>query len=144
MGRSVKAPRTVPVAHAATKARLAAMKKVAASFANLKPASETLTHIVAVPTCFIQFDHAVRVGGFPVERFSVAHGPSNHGKTVCTLGIIKSFLQIDHFALLIDAERTTPRDWVERMLGPDLVGHPGFLYKRPENYEKTIADVREY
>ncbi len=72
--------RVVPKQHAASKARLAAMKKVAASFSNLQPASKTLTHVRAVPTCFIQLDHAVRVGGLPVERFSVVHGPSNHGK----------------------------------------------------------------
>lgn len=136
--------RVVPKQHAATKARLAAIKKVAASFSSLQPASKTLTYVQAVPTCFIQLDHAVRVGGLPVERFSVVHGPSNHGKTVFILGLLKSFIALDHFALFIDAERTTPRDWVETMLGPDAIDHPGFLYKRPETYEKTVADVREF
>lgn len=64
--------------------------------------------------------------------------------TVFILGLLKSFIQLDHFALFIDAERTTPRDWVETMLGEEAIHHPGFHYKRPETYEKTIADVREF
>lgn len=142
MGRNVKK------AIAGSKDRLAAMKKVAAGFASLQPASKTMTEVKAVPTCLIQFDHATRVGGMPTERFVLVHGPSSHGKTKFTLGMIRSFLSLDHFALFIDAERTTPRAWVDTMLGSwgedRLMNHPGFLYKRPETYEQTIADVRQY
>lgn len=138
MGRTIKQVQTE------AKSRLAAIRKVAASFNDLRPAVEVLTRVVAVPTCFIQFDHGVRVGGFPTERFSLVHGPSNHGKTTFLLGLVRSFLMWDHFVLWVDAERTTPFDWVEKMVGPILSKHPGFVAKRPDTYEKTIADVRNF
>lgn len=130
-------------AQATGRDRLAALRKVAARFKSLRPATEALTRVRAVPTIFPQFDVAVGVGGFPIERFSLVHGPSAHGKSKCVLGLCASFLALDHFALYIDAERTTSIDWVELLLGP-LATHPGFLAKRPETYEQTIADVREF
>jgi recombination protein RecA len=131
-------------AQAAGRDRLAAMRKIASRFKTLQPAAEALTRVRAVPTIFPQFDVAVGVGGFPIERFSLVHGPSSHGKSKAVLGLCASFLALDHFALYIDAERTTAIDWVETLLGPALAAHPGFLAKRPETYEQTIADVREF
>lgn len=95
----------------------------------------------AVPTRFVQFDHATRVGGLPIERFMMIHGPSSEGKSVCALGLCDSFLEQDHFALYIDAERTTPGDWVQKLLGKNAT-HPGFYAIRPDSYEDTIAQVR--
>lgn len=138
MPRSLKAKRTE------AEEKLAAIGKVAARFHSLRPAHEVLTRVRAVPTCFIEYDHATRVGGYPIERFCLTHGPSNHGKTTFTLGNIKSFLARNHFACLVDAERTTPFDWVETMLGPELARHPGFVARRPESYESTIAEVRNF
>jgi recombination protein RecA len=131
-------------AQAAGKDRLAALRKVASRFKSLRPATEALTRVRAVPTIFPQFDVAVGVGGFPIERFSLVHGQSSHGKSKAVLGLCASFLALDHFALYIDAERTTAMDWVETLLGKELANHPGFLAKRPETYEQTIADVREF
>lgn len=125
-------------------ARLDSLIRAREEFSSVKRASEVLTRVKAVPTCFLQFDHATRVGGFPVERFSLVHGPSNHGKSLFTLGLVKSFLQRDHLALYIDAERTTPFDWVQKLLGPELAAHPGFYAERPESYEQTIANVRSF
>lgn len=138
MGRAVKK------AAQEGKSRLAAIKKVAAGFAALKPASQVLTRVRAVPTCFVQFDHAVRVGGFPTERFSLVHGPSSHGKTTFTLGLIKAFARAQHFAFLVDAERTTPMDWIEKMCGADVASFDGFVADRPESYESTIGNVRNF
>jgi len=63
--------------------RFAEYKKVAAEFKSFRPASEVLTRVKAVPTIFSQFDHATKVGGLPIERFSLVHGPSGEGKAVC-------------------------------------------------------------
>jgi hypothetical protein len=59
------------------------------------------------------------------------------------LGLVASFLQREHFALYVDAERTTPIDWVQNLLGP-LHSHPGFYAIRPDNYEDTIGKVRSF
>lgn len=123
--------------------RLAALAKVAGRFKGLKPAVSALTNVRSVPTIFPDIDRGLGVGGFPIERFSLLHGPSSHGKTSLALGLVASFLELDHYGLFIDAERTTPFDWVRQMLGP-MADHPAFLAKRPETYEQTRADVREF
>lgn len=60
--------------------RMAAMASVAEKFKGWRPAREVLTKVRAVPTIFVQYDRATRVGGHPIERFTTIHGPSSHGK----------------------------------------------------------------
>ena len=60
--------------------RLQQLMRVSQAFGQFRPASEVLTDVRAVPTRFVQLDHATRVGGWPIERFTLVHGPSNHGK----------------------------------------------------------------
>jgi recombination protein RecA len=123
--------------------RLTQLTRAASAFKGFRPASEVLTAVKAVPTCFIQVDHATRVDGWPIERFTMGHGPSNHGKTLFAAGLLKSFLALDNYALHLDAERTSPITWFEKLMGP-LAHHPGFFAQRPDTYEGVIADVRNF
>lgn len=120
-----------------------ALSAVSSAFKAFRPAREVLKRVRAVPTRFAQLDHAVRVGGFPIERFSLVHGPSNEGKTMFMIGLMDSFLTRDHFVLFVDAERTTPVQWAESLMG-SMVDHPGFFADRPVSYEDTIANVRNF
>jgi len=122
--------------------RLAALAKVASRFKSLRPAVDVLTRVKAVPTIFPDIDRALGVGGYPIERFTLVHGPSNHGKTAFTLGLMSSFIALDHFAIYIDAERTTPGDWVRKMMG-DRFDAPHFVAQRPATYEQLRKDIRE-
>jgi RecA/RadA recombinase len=129
--------------------RLKAMEALAKSHSAFKPAGQVLTPVRVVPTIFAQYDHALRVGGHPIERVVTVHGPSNHGKTAFVLGLGRSFLQRDHFFKLVDAEFTTPTAWLKTMLGPELfqderTHHPGFVATRPQNYEETVDDIRSF
>ena len=123
--------------------RRKALEAVAGKFDSFRPAREVLTNVKAVPTIFPQFDHGVRVGGWPIERYCTVHGESNEGKTIFTLGIALSFLKRDHLVGFVDAERTTPFSWTQRLMGA-YADHPGFRAMRPETYEQTIADVRNF
>lgn len=121
--------------------RMRNLEAAAKAFKGFRPASETLMHVRAVPTIFLQYDHATRVGGHPTERITLAHGPSGEGKTYWTLGQAKSFLRVDHPAMLVDAERTTDKAFAKLALG-DHMDHPMFFYERPDTYEDTRARVR--
>jgi recombination protein RecA len=123
--------------------RWKALERSAAAFKGFRPAAEVLKVVRAVPTWFVQIDHGTRVGGFPVERYTLMHGPSNHGKTICALGLAGSFLSLDHFVLHIDAERTTPITWVDAILG-EHSRHPHFFALRPDSYEETMVEVRRF
>jgi hypothetical protein len=123
--------------------RLKQLRAVASAFDGFRPAREVLTEVRAVPTRFVQLDHATRVGGWPLERFNLVHGPSNQGKTVASLGLEDSFLALDHFALHLDAERTTPGPWLVELMGK-MSEHPYFFAERPDTYEQAIGKVREF
>ena len=125
------------------KTRRAALGDVASAFKGLRPARETMTMVRAVPTRFVQLDHATGVGGWPIERFSLVHGPSNEGKTTMMLGLADSFLGLGHYALLEDAERTTPKDWVQKLLR-DNFDSERFFYNRPDSYEEARENVRAF
>jgi recombination protein RecA len=124
------------------KKRLQGIEAAAKAFEDFRPARDVLTKVRAVQTRFIQFDHATRVGGFPLERFVLAHGPSGEGKTACELGLLDSFLARDHLAFFVDAERTTPITWAREMM--THANHPGFFAARPKTYEETVENVRRF
>lgn len=123
--------------------RRKAIEKVAQRFKRWRPACEELTLVCSVPTCFVQLDRATRCGGFPIERITTVHGPSGMGKTTFTIGLILSFLIRDHLGALVDAEYTTPFDFVRKLMG-EYATHPGFFAKRPDSYEETVNAVREF
>jgi hypothetical protein len=129
---------------AAANEQLAKMMRVSKAFESFRPASEILTKVKAVQTRFCQVDHATRVEGWPIERFTLVHGPSNHGKTIFAAGIIDSFLTLGHLAFLIDAERTSPITWFDTLMGEERSRHPMFKAERPESYEAVIANVRNF
>ena len=122
--------------------RLDAMAAVGEQFASFRPAIEVLTKVRAVPTIFVQVDYATRVGGWPIERISLVHGPSNEGKTAFCMGLGLSFLMRGHFFHHVDAEYATPEPWV-RTLMAEHAGHPGFRALRPRTYEETADAVRQ-
>lgn len=131
------------VGPAETRDRLDRMRGVAARFAGWRPAAQVLTRVRAVPTRFLQIDHAVRVGGWPLGRFATLHGPSNHGKTLLAHGLGLSFLERGHYFAFIDAEYTTPEDWLQKLMG-EYAAHPGFVALRPRSFEETVDAVRGF
>jgi hypothetical protein len=116
---------------------------VADAFKSFRPAARVFTEVRAVPTIFPHLDLGTRVGGWPIERSTLIHGPSNEGKTLFAIGLIKSFLLLDHFAMFLDAERTTPKKWVEQLLGPALFHHPRFFALKPDSFEEAREEVRK-
>ncbi len=138
-----RTPRPAVPTPADNRSRLAAMEKVAAHFGHSRPAAETILRIESVPTVFVDFDRAVGIGGLPVGRVVIVHGPSNKGKTLFVLGLLKSYLLRDHFANLADAERTTDAEWVQRLFG-SCFHHPGFVALPVRFYEQFRGDIRDY
>lgn len=123
-------------------ATLSILGKTAGAWKAFRPASQVLTAVKAVPTIFPGLDWATKVGGLPIERFTLAHGPSGEGKTKLTIGLLLSFLMRKHLACLIDAERTTPITWLKAAMGP-YANSDGFFGHRPKTYEATVQYVRE-
>lgn len=126
-----------------SKGRLKAISGIAAKMTMWRPSAEVLTKVKAVPTIFPSFDRATKVGGLPIERLTVLHGPSNQGKSAAALGFGYSFLQKGHFFAFMDAERTTPAGWLAKLMG-DWVDHPGFVAIRPNDYEEAVDAVRQF
>lgn len=126
----------------AGRGRLKKLASVASRFKAWRPAVEVLTAVRSHSTIFPQFDRATRVGGYPLQRFGVTHGPSAHGKTQFVIGVGCSFLETDDYFAYVDAEYTTAQDWVQKLMGK-YATHPRFLALRPHSFEKTVLAVRE-
>lgn len=124
--------------------RRAAFMAVAAKSKAFRPAHEVLSPVRAVPTRFVEFDHATGVGGLPTARFMLVHGPSSEGKTSLSLGFIDSFIRRAHFAKLIDAECTTPITWLEQWLGKDVAHSWQLSACRPRTYEEAAEEVDDW
>ncbi len=121
--------------------RMEMLTEAAAEFAGWTPGRQVLTPVRSVSTIFPQFDIATRVNGYPIQRVCLAHGPSNHGKTVFMLGLGRSFLERENFYFHVDAEMSTPDPWVVENL-QQFADYPTFLGLRPESYEETAECVR--
>lgn len=125
------------------RSRLSSMSKVAERFGKFRPAVEVIRRVEAVPTRFVQYDDVLGVGGHPIGRVTLLHGPSNEGKSHFALGIGESFLRRDHFFGFVDAERTTPLPWVQRIMGT-MIDHPGFVAMAKNTYEEVRVEVRRF
>jgi hypothetical protein len=121
--------------------RLAQMAAVASRFSGPRPAFQVLRKVRGIQTIFPFIDLQTKLGGWPIERPALIHGPSNMGKTSLCLGLVKSFLEQNHFGLWIDAEYTTESRWLRMMKIPN---HPGFSAKRPKSYEEAVECVHEW
>lgn len=123
--------------------RMKALSDVAADFPIWKPARDVLEIVRSVETVFPQVNLATRIGGWPIQRITVVHGPSNMGKTAFVHGLGLSFLLAGHYYAFVDAELTSPIDWVERLMGKWAKSDP-FRALRPKTYEQTVDSVRSF
>ncbi len=111
-------------------------------------AADVLPNIFAIETIFPDFNLKSRVGGLPSDRVVIVHGETHGGKTAGAIGFIISYLLGGHGVAYIDAEHSTPKEYmgqlVRQVTGMGLHQFPNFVAKRPKNYEDTITDVDRY
>ncbi len=122
--------------------RLAALGKVAARMEAWRPGTEVLTRVTAQKTIFPAINRDTKVGGWPNQRIALVHGPSGDGKTSFLHGIGLSYLMGGHFYLFVDAEYTSPEDWLRKLMAQQA-DSPGFRALRPTSYEQTTEAVRD-
>ena len=126
------------------RARAKNIDAIAKAMGGFKPAREVLSLVRSVPTCMVQFDHAIRSGGWPIEVVAIGSGPSGTGKTSFALLLAKSFLDLGHFVLHLDSERSTPIDWVRTMIGPAADDGVRFKASRPDTYEQAVDETERF
>jgi recombination protein RecA len=141
MARRLKSTSLAPGA-SENRERLAALGEVASEFKDWRPRAEVIKNVEAVPTIFPDYDRATGVGGHPISRFALVHGPSNEGKTSFHLGLGLSFLKRGHFFAFADAERTTPDKWVRELMA-EAADHPAFVALPVKSYEQVRKGVRD-
>jgi len=137
-------PRASIAAQAASnRERIEALSAVAGEFSAFRPAREVIGRVQAVPTIFPQLDHRIGVGGFPIARLTVIHGPSNEGKSTLQLGLLRSFLERGHFAAFADAEHSTPEPYARLLVG-EAYDYPSFSAIPVTDYEATREGVKDW
>lgn len=133
-----------PSKHAAARAKLPGLKaKVEARVKGWHKPEAVNRRTEAVETIFPSLDRVIGIGGWPVSRLAVIHGPAHHGKTKLLLGLLRSFLVRGHWAALLDAERTTDAAMLRATLG-EASKSPDFMSKRPGSYEEAVDLTRSF
>ena len=122
--------------------RLAQLTKVAGKMTAWRPGTEVLTRVTSQKTIFPAINRDTQVGGWPNQRIALIHGMSGHGKTSFVHGIGLSYLMGGHFYLFVDAEYTSPEEWLRKLMA-EHADHPGFRALRPTSYEQTTEAVRD-
>ncbi len=108
------------------------------------PATEYIKTVEAVPTCFPHVDFKTGVGGLPVGKVVVVHGPSVGGKSMLVLGLLRSYVEGGHYAAFADAERTTPPDFARNVMGVAYDDREHFRSIRVTTYEDFRVSNRAY
>lgn len=108
-----------------------------------RPAVDVLRKVSGIATRFPQIDSITGIGGWPIERVSVVHGPSNEGKTLLVLGLGQSFLEAGGYFGLVDVELTTPEPWLATLMG-DQRFNPKFVAIRPTTFEEAVLAARQF
>jgi RecA/RadA recombinase len=104
-----------------------AFAEIAARSKSFRPARETLRRVRAVPTIFPDVDRATHVGGWPIDRIAVVHGPSAAGK-----------------ALAEDSPVLTPGGWREigsLTLADRVIGADGRAHRVLGVYEQGVKQL---
>lgn len=90
-----------------------------------------------IPTICTSFNRAVEIGGAPLGRVWMVHGPNAQGKSVLCVLLLESFARLQHTAIYEDAEWTMDKKWlVDHLRLNTAIG-----YDTPANIEQVIASV---
>jgi len=108
-----------------------------------RPAVDVLRKVSGIATRFPSIDSITGIGGWPIERVTVAHGPSNEGKTLLLLGLGQSFLEAGGYFGLVDVELTTPEPWLATLMGEQRF-NPKFVALRPTTFEQAVLAARQF
>lgn len=107
-------------------------------------AGDALERVTAVRTIFPDFNLGTRIGGLPTKRIITVHGPTHGGKSAFVLGLERSFIDPGFPGALVDAEHSTPKDFVNQCMGRDIDEIENFFAERPSSYEETIEKVDSF
>ena len=104
-----------------------------------------LPPVRCVQTLFPGLDRAIELPGWPLQSFSVIHGPPSDGKTAFCVALMAAFQRVGCQAELVDAELTSDPKFFEG-LGLDLstaaVTQPGSYEEVMEHYRSQLAGIR--
>lgn len=113
-----------------------ALARIARGIASMRTIGD-MEEIQYIPTIFTSFNRAVEIGGAPLGRVWVIHGPSAFGKSVFAVGVLESFSRLQHTGVYYDAEWSTDKEW----LVDHLKINTACGYDTPINIEQVIDDL---
>ena len=94
---------------------------------------------IFVPVFFsTSLNRCTGIGGWPLRRMGMMHGPPGVGKSVMALGIAESMRRFGHVPVIFDTEQAAEKRWYN-----DLSFGKGTLFKQPDNLDDVIWNVQE-
>jgi recombination protein RecA len=96
-----------------------------------------------ISTGSLALDYATDFGGFPSNRVVEIYGKEGTGKTTLALHAMLNALDLrpNHYGLFMDVEHKIDKDWLEMIVGPELLDTRLF-YMQPETIEEATNMYR--
>ncbi len=93
---------------------------------------------IFVPTFFsTSLNRCTGIGGWPLRRVVMIHGPPGAGKSVLALGIAESLRRYGHIPVIYDPEHAAEKRWYN-----ELAFGAGALFEMPKNYDAVVNDTQ--
>jgi RecA/RadA recombinase len=126
-----------------SESKRAVLHKIGDRSSRWQRPEKVFTNVQAVPSIFPAVDVAIGVGGIPLERFILVHGPRGGGKSQIGIGLGLSFVQAKRPFGLLEPEMTTTDEWLTELMG-EGAHSAHFVGSRPESYEEAVDNTREF
>lgn len=115
------------------------LKMITGEKNDVETIESSLQPTKVIPTRFTSFNRAVVAGGAPVRCTYLIHGPPAGGKSIFLIGLLNSFVENGHFAMMVDAEHASTKEWYNHL----KIYMDRILYYQPDTFEDAIDKVDE-
>ena len=119
-----------------------ALKVVTAGVKDLMLVSE-MEETIWVPTLLTGYNRAVGIGGHPLGRVMILHGPEQVGKSVLAMIITESLRLAGHISKIDDTEFASEKEWYNLLTPNSILGHPTSLDEMREKQKELLDNLEK-
>jgi len=118
------------------------LRKVAAGIPGLITVAE-MDEVRYVPTLFTGYNRATGIGGHPLRRVTLVHGPEQVGKTVFAMVVAESLRVAGHLSFVFEVEWAAEKSWYGLITPQSWLGRPITLDELRDQINKALANLME-
>jgi len=119
-----------------------ALRVVTAGVKDLMLVSE-MEETIWVPTMLTGYNRATGIGGHPLGRVMIIHGPEQVGKSVLAMILSESLRLAGHVSKIDDTEFASEKEWYSLITPCSILGHPTNLDVMREKQKELLDNLEK-